>query len=214
MAKATFMRQLEAARGGSQEAVGEMLEQCRNYLLAVANRNVQPRIRAEVAPSDLVQETFHTAVRKFDQFHGATEAELHGWLARILWSRYRDVVFRGQRIPPFGSEYSHRLSRPPRSTDDSGSAHWPAGMVAATDETPSAVAIADEESAAVSRAMQRLTSDMHCVIRMRNWEQYSFVEIGQHLNCSADAARKRWTRAIEHLCRELESCDDFRRPGV
>ena len=214
VAKATFVQQLETARGGSQEAVGEMLEQCRNYLLAVANRNVQPPIRARVAPSDLVQETFHTAVKKFDQFHGATEAELLVWLARILRSRYRDTIRDGQCRLPSSSAYPRRVSWPPRPTDDSESGGWPGASVPATDETPSAVAMADEEAAALSRAMLRLTLDARRVIQLRNWEQCTFAEIGRRVNCSTDAARKRWTRAIEHLCRELESCDDFRGPGV
>jgi DNA-directed RNA polymerase specialized sigma24 family protein len=42
------------------------------------------------------------------------------------------------------------------------------------------------------------------VIRLRNLEYRSFVEIGPMLELSADSARKLWERAVERLTRELK----------
>src|SRR5438128_12586041 len=75
---------IAAARAGSTEALGQVLETCRQYLLLVANQQVPPELAAKLAPSDLVQETFLKAHREFAQFQGRTEAELLGWLRRIL----------------------------------------------------------------------------------------------------------------------------------
>jgi RNA polymerase sigma-70 factor (ECF subfamily) len=49
---------LAEARQGSREALGRLLEGCRHYLLLMANQDTGPDLRAKVAPSDLVQETF------------------------------------------------------------------------------------------------------------------------------------------------------------
>ena len=50
--------QLAAARAGSQEDLGQLLETCRGYLLLVAQQELAPDIRRKESPSDLVQQTF------------------------------------------------------------------------------------------------------------------------------------------------------------
>src|SRR5205809_917594 len=75
---------LAAARAGSSEALGQALEGCRRYLLLVADRELEPDLRAKGGASDIVQETFLEAQRDFTQFHGNSEQELLAWLRRIL----------------------------------------------------------------------------------------------------------------------------------
>src|SRR5262249_40289408 len=75
---------LEAARSGSQEALGQLLELSRGYLLMVANGELASDLQAKGGPSDLVQETFLEAKRDFRQFQGGSEAELLAWLRRVL----------------------------------------------------------------------------------------------------------------------------------
>jgi RNA polymerase sigma-70 factor (ECF subfamily) len=65
--------------------------------------------------------------------------------------------------------------------------------------------IAEEEAALLQRALQRLPEDYQQVIRLRNWQLLPFDVIGQQLGRSAEAARKLWARAIEHLQREMEA---------
>lgn len=43
---------IEAARQGSPEALGGLLEECRQYLLLVANRELRLEWQAKVGPSD------------------------------------------------------------------------------------------------------------------------------------------------------------------
>jgi RNA polymerase sigma-70 factor (ECF subfamily) len=49
--------------------------------------DLHPGIRVRFDYSDLVNETLHYAHQKLDQFRGQTEAELIGWLQRILEHR-------------------------------------------------------------------------------------------------------------------------------
>src|SRR5437763_5408525 len=89
---------LPAARGGSSEALGELLEACRGYLLLVAQRELALDLQAKGGASDLVQETLLDAVRAFPRFQGTSEAEVLAWLRRLLLNnlvsfarRYRDA---------------------------------------------------------------------------------------------------------------------------
>ena len=75
---------LPAARSGSRKALGEALEACRAYLLVVAQRELDPQLRAKAGASDLVQQTFLEAQRDFPQFQGESEAELLAWLRQVL----------------------------------------------------------------------------------------------------------------------------------
>src|SRR4051794_37421346 len=75
---------LPGARAGAPEALGQLLEAWRGYLLVVAQRELDPDLRAKGGASDLVQETFLEAQRDFPRFHGDSEAELLAWLRRLL----------------------------------------------------------------------------------------------------------------------------------
>jgi RNA polymerase sigma-70 factor (ECF subfamily) len=75
---------LQAAQAGSVEALGLLLEQCRHYLLDVANRELDSPLQPKAGASDLVQETFAQAQRLFDRFQGRSERELLAWLRAIL----------------------------------------------------------------------------------------------------------------------------------
>src|SRR5262249_58653458 len=75
---------LSAARAGSREALGQALDACRQYLLIVARRELDPELQAKGSASDLGQETFLEAHRDFGQFQGGSADELRAWLRQLL----------------------------------------------------------------------------------------------------------------------------------
>src|ERR1700730_6102303 len=83
-------QRLAAARAGSPEAMGQVLDACRGYLLSIASQELDPQLQAKGGASDLVQETLLHAVRGFGHFDGATEAELLAWLRRLLLNNLID----------------------------------------------------------------------------------------------------------------------------
>jgi DNA-directed RNA polymerase specialized sigma24 family protein len=87
-------RLLRLARAGDGPALGQMLELYRNYLTLLARYQIGRRLQGKVDRSDLVQETFLEAHRDFGQFRGETEAELVGWLRRILATNLANQVAR------------------------------------------------------------------------------------------------------------------------
>jgi RNA polymerase sigma-70 factor (ECF subfamily) len=111
---------LAAARAGSQEALGEALEACRHYLLLIADRELDPDLRAKGGASDLVQETFLEAHRDFPRFEGKTESELLAWLRQLLLHnlsnftrRYRATAKREvTREIPLGAGSSSSFAQP------------------------------------------------------------------------------------------------------
>jgi RNA polymerase sigma-70 factor (ECF subfamily) len=189
---------LPAAQTGSKEALGQMLEACRGYLLLIAGKELDPDLRAKGGASDLVQETLLEACRDFAQFQGNTEQELFGWLRRLLLNnlsnfarRYRDTAKR-QTSAEVPLEGGH------------SSSNW-AERLTGHDSTPSAQAMAHEQAQVVERALGGLPADYRQVILLRYQEELPFEEIGRLMGRSSNAAEKLWLRAIERLRQELET---------
>jgi RNA polymerase sigma-70 factor (ECF subfamily) len=78
------------ARQGSEEALGQILDACRPYLLLVANEEVPVELRGKLGPSDVVQDTLLRAFQEYAAFRGSSEGELRAWLRRILFSKIAD----------------------------------------------------------------------------------------------------------------------------
>lgn len=178
---------LEQARNGCEDAQAEVLELCRGYLLAIANRDLESGLRPKIAASDAVQETLINAQRGLAAFRGKSEAELLAWLRKILQNNLVDA----QR-KYFISE--KRKLQKEEVLDSDGVEHH---------KTASAIVSDDEESVRLQAAMKKLPDDYRTVVELRNWELRSFDEIGQEMGRSAEAVRKLWVRAIARLQQEL-----------
>jgi len=188
---------LPAARAGSREALGKLLEAARRYLVTIARQELDPDLRAKNSPSDLVQETFVEAQRALGQFQGDTEAELLAWLRQLLLHRV------GKLRRTYRDTQKRQLAREVALGGDSTS-EGPAGRLAANVPSPSGQAMEREQDHALQAALGRLSDDYRRVITLRHQEELSFEEIGRLLQRSPDAARKLWARAVERLQEELE----------
>jgi RNA polymerase sigma-70 factor (ECF subfamily) len=188
---------LPAARAGSQEALGEILEACRRYLLGIANREFDAGLRAKGNPSDVVQETFLEAQRDFANFRGSTDAELFTWLRRILLHNLANFIrhYRQTDKRQVGREVD---LAPADSTGHEGPA------LAGDTPTPSRQVMAGEEARELHEAIARLPDDYRQVLLLRYLEDRSFEEIGQIMQRTANAVRLLWGRAVERLQQELE----------
>src|SRR5947207_11109500 len=147
-----FAEWLPAARGGSAQAVGDALEACRVYLQAVAERELDPELRAKGGASDLVQETFLEAHKDFAQFQGDTEEALLAWLRRMLLNNLANFRrrYRGTGKRRAGREIDLAA----------GDSSRPAVEGFPTDAlTPSRCLIAAEGDGEMHRALARLTAD-------------------------------------------------------
>ncbi len=188
---------LQAAREGSDRALGELLEHCRPYLLLIANSELDSDLRAKAGASDLVQDSFLEAHRDIARFQGQSVDELLGWLRRILLHNVADFARQ------YRETAARRISREQAMDGSQGPAILQ--RLAGGDLSPSKQAMANEQQRALACAIERLPEEHRRALLLRHHDQYSFAQIGEALDRSAEAARKVWFRAVERLREELAS---------
>lgn len=184
------------ARAGSPAAISQLTEACRQYLLMIANVELDADVRRKTGASDIVQEALLAAQRDFETFSGTSESELRRWVRRILinkiantWRYYGQTACRNIHREVEINDVDDR--------DDLIDPH----------PTPQQSALAHERALAVEEIVGRLPERYRQLIRLRSFEHRSFEEIGAEMNVSADAARKAWCRAIESFRREWEKAN-------
>jgi RNA polymerase sigma-70 factor (ECF subfamily) len=187
---------LAAARGGSDEALGRLLQTYRQYLLLIAEHELDSALAPKGGASDLVQETFLEAQQAFARFHGASEDEFRAWLRRILLNNVANFTRKFK-----GTAKSLVAREVPLDPDSEG--NNAGGRAAANVPSPSGEAVANEQARALQQALERLPEDYRRVLLWRYQEQLSFEEIAERLGRSANAARKLWARAVERLEQEM-----------
>ena len=187
---------IAAAQLGDRDALGQIFQLLRAYLQICAREQLDRQLQVKVSPSDVVQETLLKAHRGFQNFRGATRAELVMWIQGILLHRVQTAYrkYRGTSKRNIARETRRQLF------DDSGQN----SELALTNSSPSGHAVVNEELRRLEEALTELSPRYEQVIRLRNELKLSFAEVATAPNCSPDAAQKLWTRAIDQLSRKLK----------
>jgi RNA polymerase sigma-70 factor, ECF subfamily len=187
---------IEAARQGDRDSLGRALSSVRDYLLLVANDRLQPALQAKATASDLVQETFLQAQRCVQQFRGRTESEWRHWLRSIL---IRNMAQDRRRFGATAKRQVQREVTVPEKMPLEDARHV---------DTPSRNLALRELEMALVEGLNRIPDHYREVVTWHHREQLSFEEIGRRHGISAEAARKRWTRALGRLRKELGPSHD------
>ncbi len=194
----SFDESLAQARRGCPDVTGQLLDQCRGYLLAIARPRLDQRLQAKLGGSDLVQQTLAHAHRDFRNFRGDTQNDLIAWLRSIL----DNEIARANR--DYLSTAKRDVSREVPLGRDDGSRNGGSWLPANT-ETPSKHAMKLENYDRICQALSRLSAPYQQVIELRNRDRHTFAEIGNQMAMGEERARRLWTRAVERLRRELVS---------
>ncbi|HEY2894111.1 MAG TPA: sigma-70 family RNA polymerase sigma factor [Pirellulales bacterium] len=188
-----------AARAGSSDAMGLLLQSCRTYLLAIGESELSAELRIKVSPSDLVQETFAEGQRAMPNFSGNKPEEFLAWLRGILMHK---VAHSRRR---FLGTAARDLGREERRPNHSSILALAERIV--DEDTPSGEAMREENNLAVQAALARLPKAQREVILLRNFKLLSFDDMSRILDRSEGALRALWLRAIKRLKGELRGHD-------
>jgi RNA polymerase sigma-70 factor (ECF subfamily) len=180
---------------GDRHALGHLLQNYRPRLHAFIEARLDPRLRARLDPSDVVQEVQLEVTRRMDDFLNRSPMPFHLWVRKTAYERLlkvqrqhrraRRAVGREVALP----DHSSLLLAKPLLTGAS---------------SPSQQLVAREFADRVGRAVATLLEADREILLMRHAGELPYVEIAYLLDIEADAARKRYGRALLRLRRVLK----------
>jgi RNA polymerase sigma-70 factor (ECF subfamily) len=186
---------LDGIRRGEPRALETLLERYRPELRAFIDCHFDPRLKARVDPSDVVQDTQLEVVRRLDEFLARPPMPFRLWLRKKAMDRLlnlrRDHLARARR------SMAREEALPDRSS------LLVARPLLARGPSPSQQIQSRELAERVSRAVARLAPADREILLLRHAEDLPFAEIGCLLDIEPAAARKRFGRALIRLQKVL-----------
>jgi RNA polymerase sigma-70 factor (ECF subfamily) len=177
---------LKIARGGDDEALGELIENFRPMLRAEAMRTLS-EVQGRVDASDIVQLTWWSAFRAFPKFEGDIDAFV-GWLRNIHERNLRDAI-RGQRAAKRAIQL-----------EDSPSAALPRAAGRIT--SPSQKLVQVEQQQHMEKCLGLLPTAQKEALRLRYYDELPIRDIVERMGRSETAVAGLLKRGLSTL-REL-----------
>jgi RNA polymerase sigma-70 factor (ECF subfamily) len=186
---------LERIAGGDRQALERLLEHFRPGLHAFVTARLDPRVRARMDPSDVVQEAQLEVVRRMDDFLRRRPMPFHLWVRKTAYERLLNL------------RRDHRR-RARRSVDREVALPEHSSLLVARPflagaPSPSQQLAAREVADRVGRAVAQLPEADREILLMRHAEELPYEEIACLLEVEPAAARKRYGRALIRLQKVL-----------
>jgi RNA polymerase sigma-70 factor (ECF subfamily) len=182
---------LQRVRAGDRGAFEELFARHRDYLHRFAELRLDPRLRVRVDPSDVVQETYLEALRRFEAYLEGSAMPLRLWLRQIALDRA--LKARRRHLGTARRDAAREMRLPERSS------LLLAQQLLASATSPSQRLDRQESAQQIHRAVAALPEADREIILLRNFEGLSNGEAGQLLGIDPATASKRHGRAILRL---------------
>lgn len=189
---------LNQAIAGDNEALGELLEDYRAYLMVLAQRYMDNRLRSRMDAADVVQITFMEAQRDLGSFRGHHIEELLGWLRHIL----RNNVSSAHQRHLTTQKRSAKREVPNSPTDSR-----PALTELAPSDvsSPSQRMMRDEAAVYLANCLEDIPDTQREALRLRYVEGCSLKEISAKMEKSEMAVAGLLKRGLQALRNQMIS---------
>lgn len=176
----------------------QFLERYRAYLGLLARLQVEPRLRARLDLSGIVQQTLFEAHRELRERDGHTDAQKLAWLRKCLAHNLTDDLRK--------LHAEQRDVRRERSLEAAlGASSARLGQwAAASGLSPSEHCIRDERAVQLALALDALPEAQREALVLQYWHGWKVAEIAAHLGRSRTAVAGLLKRGLAQLREELE----------
>jgi RNA polymerase sigma-70 factor (ECF subfamily) len=176
----------------------DSLERCRQYLHLLARLHLDPRLQGKLDPADLVQQTLLKAHQNLRQFRGRSDAELIGWLRKILVNNLAEAV---RRFRADARDVARERSL--ESGLEESSARLEAWL-AADQSSPSQHFMRHEQVLGLADALMQLPADQRRAVELHHLKGYPVAEVGKQMHKSRAAVVGLLFRGLKKLRQLLQ----------
>lgn len=173
------------------------LGKCRDYLRSCVER-ISSKYRAKFDESDIVQETLADAQRHLGDFKGKTDAELTGWLRRMLSRNLIDHV-RRLRSHKRNIAQEQRFQRTKPLSGKSASLSLRADLT-----SPSGRAVWNEELQQMYQSLASLPEAQRQAVILHHLQGMTLAQVAAHMNRSTGAVAGLLHRGLGALQKSVE----------
>ena len=178
---------------GDRAALAELVQKNLPWIHAQVRKRLDAGLRRKLDSVDMVQDAVVQVLENGPRFEIANQGHFRALVARIvandIHDRHRWMKRERRdagREGPVASDSVLKLDEPVKDVT-----------------RPSETIDRNERQAWVRLAIQLLDPEDRLAVRMRQWDQASFAEIGERLGISEDAARMRHNRALRRLAEKV-----------
>ncbi len=187
-------RLIAAAQSGDSEALGELLNDYRKYLVFLARTGLHHHLQGKADPSDIAQEVCLAAHGNIADFQGETAEEFAGWLRGILSNllamHVRKFLGTQKRDPRLEQNLNASLA---------SASGFLQSRIAAEITSPSQHFARNEAFLQLAEALESLPEDYRQVIVLRHVDGLPFAEVAKAMGRSVDSVEKLWVRGLAKL---------------
>ncbi len=179
------------------ENLEHVVERYRQYLVLLADRQLDSRLRGKLDASDVVQQTLLEAHQNHEQFRGAHEAEMVAWLRKILANNMLDAI-RGLRREKRDVDREQSIE----AAIEQSSVRME-GWLAVEQSRPSQQLARQEETLQLADTMAGLPEAQREALILKNGHGWTVTEIAQHMGRSSTAVAGLLKRGLKQLRQQL-----------
>ncbi len=187
---------LGQADAGDPHALGELLERNRERLARIVGFRMDRRLQGRIDATDVVQETFIDATRRFAEFAKDRPVPFFLWLRYLTVQKLAELHRHhlGVKARDAGREVSIYQGPLPQATSA-----VLAAQLLGKQTSPSEAAAQAELKLKLEDKLNSLDEIDREVLALRHFEQLSNAEAAQVLQISESAASNRYVRAVKRL---------------
>jgi RNA polymerase sigma-70 factor (ECF subfamily) len=187
---------IEQLRGGDRQALAALFDQHRDRFRRMVDLRLDPRLRARLDASDVVQDAFIDVARDLDAYLADPKLPPLLWMrvhvGRRLTTLHRQHL--GTRMRDAGLEISIYKGALPEASSAAL-----ASMLLGRQTSPTQAAQRAERMLRLQEALNSLDAIDREVLALRHFEQLGRVETSMVLGITQEAGAKRYFRAVKRL---------------
>jgi RNA polymerase sigma-70 factor (ECF subfamily) len=191
---------IERLRGGDPGALGELFAIHRAKLRRMVQVRMDQRLNGRIAPSDVLQEAYIDALKRYPHFFEKPNQNFFGWLRLIVGQRLTDL----HREHVLAKRRDVRQEKPLDVPAGPATSACLAAMLVAGLTSPSGAADRNERFLRLEAALDELEPMDREVLALRHFEELSNAETADVLGIQPAAASKRYVRALTRLKQILD----------